>query len=140
MSRPDYWPIAEASVKVHEGLRLLPYRDTVGTLTIGYGRNLEDRGITAAEAEFLLTTDLVIAGAEAFGAWPWLRTQTAMRQAVIVEMTYNLGVPRLKGFARMLSALAMGRYHEAAQEMLDSTWRTQVGQRAVTLAERMRRG
>ena len=55
-------------------------------------------------------------------------------------MAYNLGVPRLSGFGRVLEALRMGRYAEAAHEMLESRWRAQVKGRALTLAERMRRG
>lgn len=138
--RPDYWPSLVASVQQHEGLRLRPYTDTVGKLTIGYGRNLTDRGITREEADVLLGTDLDVAAREVFTAWPWLRTQTATRQAVIVEMAVNMGMPRLAGFGRMREALMHGRYAEAAQEMRDSQWATQVHERAVTLAERMRRG
>jgi hypothetical protein len=41
-----------------EGLRLKPYRDTVGKLTIGFGRNLEEKGISQLEAEFLLYQDI----------------------------------------------------------------------------------
>lgn len=138
--RPDWWPVLVASVKQHEGVRLRPYTDTVGKLSIGYGRNLTDNGITAIEAELMLAHDLDVAYREALAAWPWLRTQTAGRIMVVVEMALNMGVPRLRGFGRFLEALRMGRYGEAAQEMLDSKWAAQVKGRAVTLAERMRRG
>ena len=45
-------------LKRHEGLRLKPYQDTIGKLTIGYGRNLDDRGISKEEAEYLLRNDI----------------------------------------------------------------------------------
>ena len=138
--RPEWWPLLEASVKQHEGLRLRLYTDTVGKLSIGYGRNLSDRGITQAEADLMLAHDLDVAYRESLAAWPWLRTQTAGRIMVVVEMALNMGVPRLRGFGRFLEALRMGRYSEAAHEMIDSRWKAQVGQRAITLAERMRRG
>lgn len=137
---PDWWPLLEVSVKAHEGLHLRPYRDSVGKLTIGYGRNLDDNGITQTEADAMLAHDLDVAYRECLARWPWLRTQTANRIAVIVEMAFNLGTPKLAGFGRMFEALRMGRYGEAAQEMLDSKWATQVKGRAKTLAERMRRG
>jgi len=140
MTRPEWWPEFVASVQQHEGCKLKPYRDTEGVLTIGWGRNLDARGITQAEADAMLEHDLDVAWREALAAWPWLRTQSAGRQAVIAEMAYNLGVPRLRGFGRMLGALMQGHYAVAADEMLDSRWRTQVGRRAITLAERMRRG
>ena len=43
---------------LHEGLRLKPYKCTSGALTIGYGRNLDARGITEAEAEMMLSHDI----------------------------------------------------------------------------------
>ena len=46
----------EEQLILHEGLRLKPYRDTVGKLTIGVGRNLDDVGITRAEAFFCWRT------------------------------------------------------------------------------------
>lgn len=140
MMRPDWWPALVASVKQHEGRHLRLYTDTEGKLSIGYGRNLSDNGITQVEAELMLAHDLDVAYREALAAWPWLAKQTEARQAVVVEMAYNLGVPKLRGFGRFLEALRMGRYGEAAQEMLDSRWHQQTKGRARTLAERMRRG
>lgn len=143
---PEWWPLLVESVKAHEGTgprkgdRFLPYHDSVGKLTIGYGRNLADNGITQAEAEAMLAHDLDVAYRECLTRWPWLRTQTANRTAVIVEMAYNLGVPKLARFGRMWEALQKGRYGEAAQEMRDSLWATQVKGRAMRLAERMQRG
>lgn len=48
----------KAQLVIDEGLRLRPYRDSVGKLTIGCGRNLDDVGITAAEAMMLLDNDV----------------------------------------------------------------------------------
>ena len=137
--RPDWWPALVASTKQHEGLRLKPYRDSVGVLTIGYGRNLEDVGITREEAERMLERDL--AGAyQAVAAWEWFADLSPARQQVLVEMAYNLGLRRLMGFGQMLAACKSGRYQDAADEMLQSRWAGQVGARARTLAETMRRG
>lgn len=62
------------------------------------------------------------------------------RQAVLMNMTFNLGSTRLGGFVQMWAALAARQYDEAARQMLDSKWAAQVGARAQRLADRMRRG
>ena len=125
-------------IKRHEGLRLKPYRCTSGKLTIGYGRNLEDNGISAAEADTLLNTDIKRCEAECQKALPCFTQLNATRQGVIVELDFNLGLTRLLGFKKMLAACEQGNYEQAAREMLDSLWARQVGQRAVTLAELMK--
>lgn len=124
----------------HEGLRLLPYLDTVGKTTIGVGRNLSDNGITEAEALFMLQTDIDRAKAACAHAFPWADGMTGARQNVLHNMMFNLGPYRLLKFKRMLAALQCGRYEEAAREMLSSRWSTQVGARARELAEMMRQG
>lgn len=125
-------------IKHHEGLRLKPYRCTSGKLTIGYGRNLEDNGISTAEADSLLNEDIKRCEAECKKALPWFAKLNSTRQGVIVELDFNLGLTRLLGFKKMLAACEQGNYEQAAREMLDSLWARQVGQRAVTLAELMK--
>ena len=48
----------KAQLVRHEGLRLKPYRCTAGRLTIGIGRNLDDRGISQKEAYTMLERDI----------------------------------------------------------------------------------
>ncbi len=50
---------AKKMIKGNEGMRLKPYRCSAGKLTIGYGRNLDDRGISAHEANDLFENDLI---------------------------------------------------------------------------------
>jgi lysozyme len=128
----------EEQMILHEGLRLKPYTDTVGKLTIGVGRNLTDNGITRAEALYLLAIDLMTVKDELRQSFPWLPQLSLLRYRVLVDMAFNLGVPRLKRFTRMLSALERGEYEHAAREMLKSKWAQQVGPRAVRLARWMR--
>src|SRR5690554_2169347 len=126
-------------LKRHEGLRLKPYRDTVGKLTVGYGRNLDDRGITAEEAELMLTRDVdeVIEDLERM---PLFLSLDPMRKVVLANMCFNLGLPGLLGFKKMLAALSLHDFDEAARQMMDSKWARQVGVRAVELSEIMRTG
>lgn len=126
-----------------EGVRLMPYRDTakpVGKLTIGVGHNLDDLGISRAVADLMLTEDIQRAHRDCLIAFRWFESLSPPRQRVLLNMCFNLGITRLNGFRKMLAALADRNYEQAAVEMLDSKWATQVGSRALRLAEQMRSG
>lgn len=131
---------AKQLLRKHEGFRQFPYLDSVGVQTIGIGRNLVSRGITEAEAFFLLENDIEIVVEELRLALHWFDALDETRQVVLVDMAVNLGVPRLLGFKKMLAAMRAARWDDAAVEMRDSTWSLQVGNRAVELAEMMRTG
>ena len=88
-----------------EGIRLRPYTDAVGKLSIGCGRNLTDVGITTAEVEVLLEHDIDVAIAELDRTQPWWTRLDGVRQRVLVNMAFNMGMPRLLGFRRMWQAL-----------------------------------
>jgi len=128
-----------ASLKLHEGVRSLPYEDSVGILTIGVGHNLE-KPISKAAIEQILQDDIAEAISEMDRMFAGWKNHNDTRQNVLVEMCFNLGGPRLKGFANMWQALQFKEYHKAATEMLNSRWAKQVGKRAQTLAEAMRNG
>ena len=121
-----------------EGCVLKPYRCTAGKLTIGIGRNLDDVGISDAEADTLLRTDLerVVIGLDRH--LPWWRRLDDPRQRVLANMAFNLGVRGLLKFGRTLDAAERGNYEETARQMLASKWAGQVGQRAHRLAAMMR--
>ena len=123
-----------ADLQRDEGLRLKPYRDSVGKLTIGFGRNLSDNGITEREAEILLDNDMAKTFADLDRALPWWRGLPPFRQRGLVNMAFNLGLPRLLTFKKMLSALQTGDGEQAAVEALDSIWAGQVKGRADRIA------
>lgn len=127
----------QETLKRHEGLSLKPYTDSVGKLTIGVGRNLDDRGITLDEAEHMLSTDTKISIREA-AALPFWVLLSPVRQEVIVNMLFNMGLPRFLGFKKMIAALENKDYNAAAFEMLNSRWADQVGYRAEELADMMK--
>ena len=131
-----------AALKRDEGLRLKPYLDTAAPprITIGYGRNLSDVGISAQEAHDMLTRDAIKAQSVAAALIPnWLGMDD-VRQNVLTNMAFNMGGVRLKGFVKFLAAVNEGRYVDAAAEMLDSKWAVQVGARAARLAQEMLTG
>ena len=117
-----------------EGLRLKPYRDTVGKLTIGFGRNLDDQGITEDEAETLLQNDIGRTLVELDRAFPWWIGLPDDVQRGLANMAFNLGLTRLRSFKLMLGGLERGDFRRAAVEALASKWADQVGQRAVRIA------
>ena len=117
-----------------EGLRLKPYRDTVGKLTIGVGRNLDDVGITAVEARALLANDIAKATDELTRTIPWFAAAPEGVRRGMVNMAFNMGLAGLMQFQNMLRALEAKDYAEAAVEALDSDWARQVGARADRIA------
>mgnify|MGYP001023309749 CR=1 FL=1 len=121
-----------------EGLRLKPYKDTVGKTTIGIGRNLDDVGISKDEAYLMLDNDIQRTSDSLDKNLPWWKTLDEVRQRVILNMAYNLGINSLLGFKNTLAAIQAGRYNDAADGMLASKWATQVGARATRLADMMR--
>lgn len=123
-----------------EGLSLKPYRDSVGKLTIGVGRNLDDVGITQEEARFLLLGDIHSATAALDERLPWWTGLDEVRQRALANMMFNLGPDRLLGFKNTLALIHLGDYLAAAQAMLASKWAAQVGPRAERLAVMVRDG
>ena len=121
----------------HESLRLHPYTDTAGKITIGVGRNLTDVGITEAEAMHLLNNNISNAIIDLSRNCPWWSNLDESRQLVIVELCFAMGWPKLAGFTKMLAALQRNDFQKAAQELSSSQWARQVGQRAVTLATQL---
>ena len=129
----------EEQLLLHEGLRLKPYRCPAGFITIGVGRNLETKGLSEEEALFLLRNDIaeVTEKLERLG---WFVALDPVRQKVIVDMAFNLGVAGLLSFKRMIQALNCYDYDTAADEMINSKWYRQVGERSKRLVKMMRTG
>lgn len=126
-------------LKRHEGLRLKPYKCTADKLSIGYGRNLEDVGISEVEAMVMLRNDIEQCYEE-LSVFSWFEDLDQVRQEALINMLYNLGLPTFLQFKKTLKFVAEGKYSQAAAEMLDSKWATQVGDRANELAYMMETG
>ena len=131
--------LIERMILSHKGLRLMPYEDSEGYVTIGIGRCLDKIGITEGEAYVLFQNDLRRV-CDRLEAHDWYNTLDDVRKAVLVDMAFNLGHAGLLGFKRMVRAIQNGDYDSAADEMMDSKWRHQVGRRAEHLEHMMRTG
>lgn len=125
---------------IDEGKKSKPYKDTVGKLTIGVGRNLDDVGLSDDEIQYLLDNDINRVIGDLDVALPWWSALSEERQQVLANMCFNLGITRLLAFKNTLEAMEEGRYDAAANGMMASLWYRQVGARAMRLVERMRRG
>lgn len=123
----------------HEGIRLKPYADSVGKITIGVGRNLDDNGISREEAMFMLKNDLAQATAEA-ARYPWFEGLSENRKNVIISMIFNMGLYRFSKFQKTIRHIEDGDFKKASIEMLDSKWSQQVGIRADELSHMMEAG
>ena len=130
----------EAQLLTDEGLKLRPYTDTAGKLTIGIGRNLQDVGISQEEALYLLRNDIITAKKTLSVALPWTSDLDSNRLDALTNMCFNLGINRLKGFHNFLAALQAKDWTTASSEMLSSLWAHQVGARAVRLAKIIKDG
>lgn len=126
-------------LKRHEGLKLKPYRCTAGKLTIGYGHNLDDKGITKAQAEEMLLSDMCEVEEKLHRAG-FLSGLNDARKAVLINMAFQLGFKGLSQFRNMLAAVQSEQFVLAAKEMLDSRWATQTPNRAKELSEQMLTG
>ena len=107
-------------IKKVEGLKLKPYKDINGNLTIGYGRNLDDRGITKEEAEILLFTDLAFAEyelREIFNDYDYYPVEVKI---VLTSMMFNLGKNRFLTFKKFIRAIKEKDYKKAIIELFNS--------------------
>lgn len=129
-----------AQLEEDEGRRKKLYKCTAGKWTIGVGRNLEDRGLRDDEIDLMLKNDVAESTGECRRLFRMFDQLSPVRQEVLVNMMLNLGFARLSGFKRMHAALEEGNWAEAARQMLDSKWASDVGARADRLAKAMRTG
>jgi len=147
-------------IAIHEGIVLNVYQDHLGIDTVGIGRNLEDRGITDGElsyinktmddiydsghteeeAYYLCMNDIAIVEKELLENKPIVNQLNDVRQMVLVDMAFNMGVPRLMKFVNMWLAIEKVNYPLACEEMIDSKWASQVGNRAMKLSLAMKNG
>ena len=136
----SYRDIAREQLRVDEDEKLKPYRCTEGALTIGVGRNLDAKGIRPDESALMLENDINDAEADARALVPSFDSLSEPQKAALVNMAFNLGRDRLRGFRKFLAAIAARNFEQAATEMMDSLWAAQVGARAKRLAKQIRIG
>lgn len=126
-------------IKKHEGFRSHLYSDSVGKTTIGYGRNIEDNGISKSEANFMFDNDIARCQSDLI-SFTWYTNQPTNIQNALMNMCFNMGIRRLLTFKKMIAAIESRDYTKASMEALNSLWAEQVGQRAKDVALMIRQG
>jgi lysozyme len=130
-------------LKRHEGMKHFVYDDHLGYATIGVGRCIEKNvglGLSHDEIEYLLQNDVNRCIQELDSNFTWYRNLSEARRDAMINLCFNLGLPRLKKFVKALAAMEAGNYEEAAVEFLDSRWAKQVGTRALEVTHMIRSG
>jgi len=130
-------------LKRHEGVKAHAYKCTAGKITVGVGRNIDSDGgigLSDEEIDFLLDNDIVRCIQELNGVFPWFNSLDTVRSDAIIDICFNLGLPRLMLFQKAIKAMKAGDYEAAADEFFDSRWAKQVGNRAIEICEMIRTG
>jgi lysozyme len=123
-------------LKRHEGVESHVYRCSAGYETIGVGRNISKSGLglTDDEVDYLLENDIVRVIKELSSEYPWFRGLDDVRKDAMIDISFNLGATRLRGFRRALAAMDAADYKTASLEFLDSKWSRDVKGRSTELA------
>ncbi len=123
-------------LKRHEGVRSHVYLCSAGYETIGVGRNISKSGMGLSddEVDYLLENDIVRVIKELSSEYPWFKDLDDVRKDAIIDIGFNLGATRLRGFKRALAAMDVADYKTASLEFLDSKWSRDVKGRSAELA------
>jgi lysozyme len=122
-------------LKRHEGVKSHVYLCSAGYETIGVGRNISKSGLGLSddEVDYLLENDIVRVIKELSSEYPWFKDLDDVRKDAMIDISFNLGATRLRGFKRALAAMEVADYKMAAKEFLDSKWSRDVKGRATEL-------
>ena len=130
--------VKDGLIRDEGGYHQFPYMDSRGFMTCGIGRNIQTKGISRSEADIMLDNDINDTYTQLSHDFPWINALSDVRQAVLINMAFNMGEEHLLAFTKTLGLIRLGRYNEGADEMLNSLWAKQVGNRALRLSEMMR--
>ena len=132
---------------IDEGVKYEVYNDHLGYPTFGIGHLItqadEEYGkpvgtkVTEERVNAVFDKDVMIYVSEAKKVFPNLDELPEEAQQVIVNMTFNMGAPRLSKFKKFIAGVNAGDWNTAAVEMMDSRWANQVGKRAIRLRDRI---
>jgi lysozyme len=129
-------------IKRHEGVKDKVYKCSQGYETIGVGRNISESGLGLSqdEIDYLLHNDIERCDMELKDSYYWYGGLNKARRDAMVDICFNLGITRLRGFVKALEAMSREQFDIAADEFMDSLWAKQVGRRAEEVTEMIRTG
>ena len=135
-------------LKRHEGVvktngRHVAYKCSAGYWTLGIGRNVDPNGgigLSDDEVDYLLENDIERVIKELSSEYRWFNQLDDVRKDAMIDISFNLGATRLRGFKNALAAMESADYKTAAQEFLDSKWSQDVKGRSTELAHMIETG
>ena len=129
-------------LKRHEGVRSKVYLCSAGYETIGVGRNISNTGMGLSddEVDYLLENDIARVIKELSSEYPWFNSLDDVRKDAMIDISFNLGATRLRGFKKALAAMEIADYPLAAKEFLASKWSLDVKGRSHELASMIETG
>lgn len=122
-------------IKRHEGYSDRIYLDSKGIPTGGWGHAFlpgSNLPLDIALRLFKSDFDQAIDDYESLGL-----DLDSIRRAVVIDMLFNLGLPKFMGFKKFIAALRAENWKIAAAEMKDSLWYRQTKERARELVGMM---
>jgi lysozyme len=134
-----------------EGVRYIPYQDSLGYWTNGVGHKLTAAELGASgiplsmdavsddQVNAWLDAD-IITDCAPLAQFPWFSGLDPIRQAVFQNMAYNMGFHKLLGFPSMIHFATLQNWPNTAAQMRSSIWAEQVGARAVRLEDQILTG
>ena len=130
-------------LRKHESVETHAYECSANKITVGVGRNIDKDGgigLSNDEIDYLLANDIKRVNGELQRSFDWFNSLDQVRKDAMIDLCFNIGLPRMIGFKKALAAMDGVDYDTAALEFLDSRWAKQVGSRAVTITNMIRSG
>ena len=123
----------------HEGFRQRVYLCTENIPTIGYGRNLESKGLSKCEALILLSNDIDECYEDLKNIFDFaFDCFSEERQLALMDMRYQLGGKGFRSFRKMKTAICIVDWELAAKEASMSKWAAQTPNRANFIIEQLK--
>lgn len=137
----------ESRIIRHEGFCSVPKIDVYPNFVVGFGHDISkseydnySNGITWDAAESLLQSDIFVVKSECAKVFPWILGLSTLRQEVIWEMAFQMGIEGVSAFKNMIAAIRDQDWNKASQSMLDSAWHSETPSRCSELANLMKNG
>jgi lysozyme len=140
----------QALLENDEGRRLWPYTDTHGHLTWGIGHLLGDNDADDGVSDDVATllnqaVDLqfqhdIASAMAAMGFFPEFASLDPVRQAVLIDMAFNLGARGVSAFTTFLSCVSSGQWAAAAADLRGTLVYSQLPGRYERLATMIQTG
>lgn len=135
-------------IKEHEGKRNKPYKDTLGLWTVGYGHLIGDgkslpadmdREYSDEEIEKMFEEDYAAHKAAAEKI-PGFNKLNEIGKGALTDLTFNMGGHWYKKWPKFTNNISKGNIEGAAEQLENSKWYTQVGNRAPEIVSMVRAG